>query len=647
MFDKPLGFKGLFLFCIVPRILPSILLISTLLVVYALYSPAFDAGFQFDDAPNLEDLAKVDGPESAILFVLQGKAGPLGRPIALSSFLLNAPAWPSDPASFLYTNVLIHLLNGLLLTYFALLLGRVLPQYIKYPEWFALTTGTIWLLSPLLASTSLMVIQRMTSLSATFVLMGLIGYMAGRSRIQTQPRLAIALMSVSITFGTLLAAFTKENGALLPLYILVLESTLLTQLTLSPSWHLWLKRIFLGIPALLLLGYFVVNWPQLANSFDHRTFTLSERFITETRVLWDYVYHLLIPRRIEFAPYHDDYPASSDLFTPISTLFSCIAWLSVISIAWATRRRTPVFAFAVLWFLAGHLLESTFLSLELYFEHRNYIPSIGPLLALTYTAFSVRPQLFRVSVTALIVFISLEGIVLAETTRVWGSPYLAATLWHQSHPNSARASQFLSQQHLLHQDFEAARGIIEQTWLLNPRRTDLALQTLQLYCSDKNPDTLDGLVDRVIETAATGIHAYAANNAIEKLVNMHLKSDCRSTLQQQQLHNLIDVLLGNPYFQHASISLFHLHHQKARLYLFEQKLDPTIRHLKAAFLLRHDLNTALMVAAILHSAGLTKDASDYLYEVRQYAPSNPIIRKYWIDMLNKEEQIILAGLGHD
>ena len=39
-------------------------------------------------------------------------------------------------------------------------------------------------------------------------------------------------------------------------------------------------------------------------------------------------------------------------------------------------------AFAVLFFLAGHILESSIFPLELIFEHRNYLPSFGPWFAL-------------------------------------------------------------------------------------------------------------------------------------------------------------------------------------------------------------------------------------------------------------------------
>ena len=45
-------------------------------------------------------------------------------------------------------------------------------------------------------------------------------------------------------------------------------------------------------------------------------------------------------------------------------------------------RANPVLkpvAFGIAFFLGGHLLESTVLPLELYYEHRNYLPSFGDL----------------------------------------------------------------------------------------------------------------------------------------------------------------------------------------------------------------------------------------------------------------------------
>ena len=48
------------------------------------------------------------------------------------------------------------------------------------------------------------------------------------------------------------------------------------------------------------------------------------------------------------------------------------------------RHKSPIFSFAVLFFLASHALESSAFPLEMVFEHRNYLASLGPLLFLAY-----------------------------------------------------------------------------------------------------------------------------------------------------------------------------------------------------------------------------------------------------------------------
>jgi len=151
--------------------------------------------------------------------------------LALASFAAQAYAWPNGIALMLYTNVCIHLLNGVLVTWMLLLLlevsGRA-EQAGQGPR-VAAIGGALWMLMPLLASSSLLVVQRMTSLSATFVLAGGIGYLYGRAALERRPRVAFSIMVLALTVGTGLAALAKENGALLPLLVLVTELTILTR----------------------------------------------------------------------------------------------------------------------------------------------------------------------------------------------------------------------------------------------------------------------------------------------------------------------------------------------------------------------------------------------------------------------------------
>jgi hypothetical protein len=82
---------------------------------FLVYAPALGGAFLLDDVSNLGGLAKVDGLRSALLFIFSGDAGPLGRPIALATFALQADAWGGSAEPFILVNILIHLVNGGLL----------------------------------------------------------------------------------------------------------------------------------------------------------------------------------------------------------------------------------------------------------------------------------------------------------------------------------------------------------------------------------------------------------------------------------------------------------------------------------------------------------------------------------------------------
>ncbi len=132
------------------------LVVAALAAAYAMYAAAFGAGFQFDDGPNLAGLAKVVDLPSLLYFTLDGEAGPLGRPIALLTFGLQAASWPAHPADFLRVNTLVHIVNGVLVFLVALQTARLFPRLVARPEAVAAAVAALWVLQPLLASTSLL-----------------------------------------------------------------------------------------------------------------------------------------------------------------------------------------------------------------------------------------------------------------------------------------------------------------------------------------------------------------------------------------------------------------------------------------------------------------------------------------------------------
>ena len=342
------------------------------------YSPGLSGPFILDDHTSLGALGHLGGVtdwETFKAFVFGGTAGPTGRPVALLSFLIDGSSWPTDSWPFKRTNLVIHLLNGILLGVLISKTLRVLKVGKRDASWISLVSTACWLLHPFLVSTTLYAVQRMTQLSTMFVFAGLIGHLYGRSRLARKPLQAYLIMSLSMAVFTLFAMLSKENGILLPLLIGVIEFTIIASQRdrLLPLERIW-AGVFIVMPSLIIVAYLGVR------AFTHdffeivppRDFSIYERVLTEPRILADYLQHWFIPKLYTSGVFQDHFIKSTGMLAPITTLPSILLHITAISLAIVFRRKWPVFALAALFFYASHLLESTVLNLELYFEHRNY-----------------------------------------------------------------------------------------------------------------------------------------------------------------------------------------------------------------------------------------------------------------------------------
>ena len=97
----------------------------------------------------------------------------------------------------------------------------------------------------------------------------------------------------------------------------------------------------------------------------------------------------------------------------------------------------------IAWFVVGHSVESTVLPLELYFEHRNYFPSIGLVLALG-GLFAIIVKKWPQPKAPLLVCLGLCAVVLSAQTssqvQIWSNRSLLILNHLNAHPNSARAN---------------------------------------------------------------------------------------------------------------------------------------------------------------------------------------------------------------
>jgi len=529
-----------------------------LVVAWFAYRPGLSGVFLFDDWANLPALGAhgpIDTWHAVITYLLSGIASVTGRPVSMLSFLIDANNWPATAEPFKYTNILIHLLNGALL--FWVTLNLVRPLRIPEPQtrWIAIFSAGCWLLQPLMVSTTLYVVQRMAMLAATFVFAGLLCYLHGRSRLSSG-RTASGYLWMSLGAGVfgLLAALSKGNGALLPLFILIIEAIVL-QHSDSPlmlaekprGWTLW-RGIFLYLPLTVLGLYLAAKIPSLlfGNGYAFRNFTMGERLLTEGRILIHYLYLLIIPHTYTAGLYNDDVIVSTSLFHPWTTLPSLLLIAGLLYLASRVRRHQPMLALAILFFFAGHLLESTFLPLELYFEHRNYLPAAFIYLPVAYWLTN-SPRMSRAA--RVLIGCAVLALLAATTTvraNLWGHPFEQAAVWARLNPDSPRAQTTLALHLMNRQDYRGAAKVLRKAAAEHSDNIMLELNLLTARCHLGGVSSADlATARRALERDKRG--GRVAYNVIDRFIRFYKANTCNG-LGTAQLESLIAAELKNPAF---------------------------------------------------------------------------------------------------
>ena len=429
------------------QLIAGLALYAALLVTGLLFLPGITGGYLFDDFSNLGPLERLNSDPTfneVIQFLVHGISSPSGRPISLATFALQAGDWPLNPGGFIRINILLHLLNGALLFWWFLILARLLRLPSRASLLVPLASTLLWLIAPLQVTTVLYVVQRMTELSATFIFSGLVLYLTGRRLgVSGTERAAMVWMSLGVLWGAGVGVLAKENAVLMPLLILALEFTLLAGIPRPRAWRRW-SALFLLLPIVLLAGYLLLKADVLTQGYTLREFTLGQRLLTETRVLFMYLHKLFLPWPSAITLLYDDFPLSTGLLQPMTTLLSVLGLAAVVTVAWRFRTVVPYLSFAVFWFLSAHLLESSVLPLELVFEHRNYQAAAGVWFALVAGIWSASARapgrLIRPLLAALAVaYVGSVSAVTWQVAGLWGRPFEMAARWSERQPESRRA----------------------------------------------------------------------------------------------------------------------------------------------------------------------------------------------------------------
>lgn len=467
---------------VISRIRSKMVVHIFLVVIVGLiaYSNTFQVPFAFDDTNSIVKNPVITSLDN-FLSSSQGYTYNPRRVVGYFSFALNYYFGELEVTGYHVVNLAIHIINALLIYALVILTFKTpymwsLPNHDSPSEkgggeggLIALFSALLFVAHPIQTQAVTYVVQRLTSLATMFYLISVVMYVKGRIMIQnaevaaektglstTGPSIFYFISSV---IAAVIAMKTKEIAFTLPIIIILYDFTFFGS-------SLKKKLLFL-LPLLLTLAIVPISLVETGKPLGDLLSDLAEGtkvqtdiprwdyLMTQLRVITTYIRLLFFPagQNLDY-----DYPIYHSLFTPsvflsflfLTSIFGLTAYLLYKARAGSTIPYASYYrliGFGGVWFFFTLSVESSIIPIvDVIFEHRLYLPSVGAFTAITASLFFVKdrlkyklPQIRTAFLPAFFVLI----IVLAGTTYarniIWRD---GITLWNdvvQKSPFKARA----------------------------------------------------------------------------------------------------------------------------------------------------------------------------------------------------------------
>jgi hypothetical protein len=337
--------------------------------------------------------------------------------------------------------------------------------------------------------------------------------------------------------------------------------------------------------------YLLLNPDFVLSGYANRPFDVLERVLTQSRVLFDYVGSLLLPVGQEFSLYRDDYRISTGLLSPITTLWSILGWLALIVLAVRMRPVIPGFAAGIGLFLVGHAMESSIFPLMIYFEHRNYLPGVGILLAaasvIVYAGQAISARMDRPGAVFAAALLGLLGALSFATyarALAWQSPDYLIEQSVREFPDS-RFGRIALAARIMNDPFGSYRRALDQHRHL--QQLDLPstrmigyLGEMAVTCFARNetePENLEKAFSEQPETIQADLL-----KAVESLSEILRRDDCDGLPATAYADRLVEVT-DRTHLSQSRRTVWRLRFEAARLYAHENENRKALDQASAAW----------------------------------------------------------------
>lgn len=393
----------------------------------------------------------------------------LYRPVANFTFALNWFFGQNSPVGYHLVDIFIHCLTAVMLYQSCRLLLNTpaLKKQALLEEQkadIALLSAALWLCAPIHTSAVTYIVQRMAQLAALFSVSAIFFYLRARL---AESRVQKIISLICFLCCALLALGSKENAVLLFPSILLIEGIFFFRFQQIFFFTKKNRRLFFIISFPVIIFILLFGWNFLAdqsNNYEHRNFTFSERILTQPRILLFYLSQIFYPTASRLSIAHDIH-LSASLFSPWQTFPAIACCVGLLVFALLKTYKIPIASFAIIYYFLNHLIESTVLPLELFFEHRNLLPSFFlfmPISVFIVTTINKKKWIAVVLAVFSTSFLIQAGLSTIERNRYWKN---AGTLNEDAvrkAPRDARAKLNLAGWYIEQKRFKEAIALCEQ-----------------------------------------------------------------------------------------------------------------------------------------------------------------------------------------
>jgi tetratricopeptide (TPR) repeat protein len=460
---------------------------------FIVYSNSFHLPFVFDD-----DTSILDNPViKSLRNFLSSSTGYDYNPrrfVGYLSIAMNYALGGLDVTGYHAFNLAVHIVNALLV--YALMVLTFRTPYMRNSSLsrssrpIAFFTAALFVVHPIQTEAVTYVVQRFTSLTTMFYLMSLSLY--AKWRLLEEPgrspgRRALLWYFLSLA-AAVLAMKTKEIAFTLPIVVVIYEFFFfrLPARRRVPFLAPILATLFI-IPLSLLniakpLGEALSDASQVTRL--QTDVSRWDYLLTQFRVIVTYIRLLVFPvnQNLDY-----DYPMYHSFSAP-SVFLSFLFLLALFVFGLYLFRRSGrhdseygpglrLVSFGIMWFFVTLSVESSVIPIiDLMFEHRAYLPSVGFISAFVVGAMIVMSRLKRkrekffgkAVVPLLAVILLLFGLATYSRNMTWRDP---VTLWSdvvKKSPAKARAIYNLGQAYDVKGAAEKAADLYQTAIRLDP-----------------------------------------------------------------------------------------------------------------------------------------------------------------------------------